>query len=244
MDLERYLQNQLKEIQDFVDKEGVKSPTELKSKNKRLYNSLNRYNLFRFVSWYYNNTTINKEDLVGQVYLTEQNQLKYSFSYIKDFCKDRSITGPANLYRANVTAYSVAYSKGWFEGLFSIPEYGSSWEKEVADLLNEKKIDYLMQADSYSKFSKLDFYIPKFETAIEVQGPRHFVVINSIKRFIECRKSDLKKRNWCKENGIKLLYYVPIHLARKGVNYNNFISYVYTNKKELVNDILKHDRKT
>lgn len=117
MDLERYLQNQLKEIQDFVDKEKVKTPTELRSKNKRLYNSLNRYNLFRFVSWYYNNTTINKEDLVGQIYLTEQNQLKYSFSYIKDFCKDRSITGPACLYRANVTAYSIAYSKGWVRGI-------------------------------------------------------------------------------------------------------------------------------
>ena len=54
----------------------------------------------------------------------------------------------------------------------------------------------------------LDFYLPKYNTAIECQGEQHFIKANKFKKTLEERiYQDLNKNNLCKLNNVKLFYY-------------------------------------
>ena len=84
---------------------------------------------------------------------------------------------------------------------------------------------------------QLDFYIPKYNVAIECQGKQHFIKEsgwrkdNKEEEFNELVERDNKKRKLCEEHGIKLLYY-----SNLGIEYPYK---VYEDKNELLNEILK-----
>lgn len=58
----------------------------------------------------------------------------------------------------------------------------------------------------------LDFYIPLYKLCIEVQGQQHFKFVsfyhNSVLDFIEQKKRDKQKEEWCKLNSIQIVYFV------------------------------------
>ncbi len=87
-------------------------------------------------------------------------------------------------------------------------------EKELSLFLDANHIEYIEQ---YTKpflkngrgVQKLDFYLPKYNIAIECQGIQHFLdvfYINS-KKTNSNIKRDIAKYNKCKSNGIPILYY-------------------------------------
>ena len=82
----------------------------------------------------------------------------------------------------------------------------------------------------------LDFYIPKYNVAIECQGIQHFKPIElfgGIQNYEYTVNHDQKKRELCEQHGIKVFYYA---------NYKYKFPYkVYTNPEELINDIMKID---
>jgi hypothetical protein len=94
----------------------------------------------------------------------------------------------------------------------------SHLEKEVRDKLNELNIDFVQ--GKYHKWLlnegtnhplTLDFYLPNEKIAIECQGIQHFEALKHFggKSRFEYRKSlDVKKKQLCKDNGVKLLYYL------------------------------------
>jgi len=91
----------------------------------------------------------------------------------------------------------------------------------------EKRFDWLGK-------QSLDFFLPKYNTAIECQGIQHFEVVKYFggERAFKYRKeNDIKKYNLCKKNGVKLLYY-------------SFFKYpnVYTDTKKLL-EIIKNGKK-
>lgn len=109
----------------------------------------------------------------------------------------------------------------------------SKLEDEVEKELINNDIEFVRQ----KKFKEmgaleLDFYLPKYNTAIECQGRQHFV---SVDRFggddglEKTLKRDALKRKFCEENGIKLLYY-----GNLGIEYPYF---VFENKEELLKEI-------
>jgi len=56
----------------------------------------------------------------------------------------------------------------------------------------------------------LDFYLPKFNVAIECQGEQHFnsfEYFGGEKSFKERLERDERKKILCKENNVPLLYY-------------------------------------
>lgn len=57
---------------------------------------------------------------------------------------------------------------------------------------------------------KLDFYLPEYNIAIECQGKQHFKPIkhfNGEEGFKKCQDRDIRKKQLCKEHGIKLYYF-------------------------------------
>ena len=87
----------------------------------------------------------------------------------------------------------------------------SQLEKEVETILSETNTEFEQQKKfKWLGRQSLDFYLPKYNIAIECQGEQHFKPINhfgGIKKFNYTIALDKQKQRLCNENGVKLLYY-------------------------------------
>lgn len=91
-------------------------------------------------------------------------------------------------------------------------------ERLIAQLLDNNDIEYIRE-HSFQWLGRqaLDFYLPKYNTAIEIQGEFHFENIRLNGKLIDHTKQmerDIKKYNLCQENGIKIIYLIPTHLMK------------------------------
>lgn len=95
----------------------------------------------------------------------------------------------------------------------------SQLEIEVEKFLKDKKLEYVYQKHfSWLGLQSLDFYLPKFRTAIECQGEQHYRPIDFFggeSRFLLQKRRDNVKENKCKQNNVRLLYYSKSDLADK-----------------------------
>ena len=119
----------------------------------------------------------------------------------------------------------------------------SIMEEEIASLLDSKDIIYLRQVTRktfrWLENLRLDFYLPDYNIAIECQGEQHYRPIDFAGKGVEwANKSfennkirDIRKKNLCKENGVKLFYFAK----EKFVNNEEII----TSKEELLKLINK-----
>lgn len=111
------------------------------------------------------------------------------------------------------------------------PIHGEFWQKpskhlfgEGCPICNESKLEERTRVlltelgitfESQKKFDwlgrkSLDFYLPKYNVAIECQGKQHFIgedFFGGKNGFIERKKRDKEKASLCETNGINLLYY-------------------------------------
>lgn len=110
----------------------------------------------------------------------------------------------------------------------------SHMETEIRTFLNENNVEF----EEQKRFSwlgrlSLDFYLPKYNIAIECQGIQHFEArdfFGGLNSFTETKKRDNRKNNLCTENNVKLLYYA---------NYDyNFPYEVFTDKNKLLETIM------
>jgi hypothetical protein len=57
---------------------------------------------------------------------------------------------------------------------------------------------------------RIDFFLPSLMIAVEVQGQQHFefnpYFHNNMSDFIQSKKRDKEKAQWCEMNNIKLIY--------------------------------------
>lgn len=111
----------------------------------------------------------------------------------------------------------------------------SKLENLVENLLIENNIEYQKQKKFEWLKNKrnlaLDFYLPKYNIAIECQGKQHFNENNfgnETNEVIIYR--DKKKHELCVKNGVKLLYF-----SNLGINYPY---HVIENEDELLKEIL------
>lgn len=77
--------------------------------------------------------------------------------------------------------------------------------------MEDNKIEYEYQKRfDWLKPLSLDFYLPKYNIAIECQGEQHFKIVDffggeeGFKRQVE---RDVLKRKLCEEHEVNLLYY-------------------------------------
>ena len=133
----------------------------------------------------------------------------------------------------------VKYEHNQKEVCIICPEHGEFWQKpmlhlsgcgcpkcnssklenDVRNFLNENKIEFREQKTFNWLKSKnhqyLDFYLPKYNIAIECQGKQHFKPVDFANKGLEWAYQELKKNierdkiknRLCKQNGIKILFY-------------------------------------
>lgn len=103
-------------------------------------------------------------------------------------------------------------------------------ENKILVLLESEGIEFEQEKKfSWLGLMSLDFYLPKYNVAIECQGIQHFKPVKYFggnEGFTYRLRNDLKKKELCEKNGIKLLYF-------SSFNEKN----VYVDTKKLINDI-------
>lgn len=117
-------------------------------------------------------------------------------------------------------------------------------ENEIEILLKKNNIENTPQCNctnlKWLGLQSLDFYLPKLGVAIECQGCQHFRPIKAFRgetTFQKILKRDEQKRKKCSENNVKLTYYTNEHTIPSFIK-DKF--YIYTDKNELINDIINN----
>ena len=115
----------------------------------------------------------------------------------------------------------------------------SKIEKIVFDTLTEGNITFEAQYkyDDENQKNRLDFYLPKYNIAIECQGEQHFKPVDFANKGDEWANElfeknlvrDKYKRVLCENKGIKLLYYIPKKNTVPGYKSNKKFNGLYTN---------------
>lgn len=90
----------------------------------------------------------------------------------------------------------------------------SHLERDVKKMLEKNHIEYIYQCNkkifNWLGGQTLDFYLPKYNIAIECQGIQHFKPIKYFggeKKFEYVKKLDKKKKKLCEQNKINLIYF-------------------------------------
>lgn len=114
-------------------------------------------------------------------------------------------------------------------------------EDTLKKKLEENQIEYIYQVRTkyfqWLGLQSLDFYLPKYNIAIECQGCQHFGRGGWNKNFdfnIQFER-DKMKYNKCKEHNVRILYY-----AKEQLKFD-YIDKVYLNADELI-DIIKENK--
>ena len=87
-------------------------------------------------------------------------------------------------------------------------------EEEMKLWLEKNNIEYIYQyRDKIFGVQSLDFYLPKYNVAIECQGEQHYIPVKyfgGVSKFKKTKRLDNLKKEICENNGIKLIYYVSL----------------------------------
>lgn len=119
----------------------------------------------------------------------------------------------------------------------------SHLENDIRNLLTENGIEFISQCNSktfeWLKRQTLDFYLPKYNIAIECQGRQHYVVVehfsDGLDKIIE---RDERKFNLCKEHEVPIFYFAD----EEFVKYHKFGN-IYSNTNDLLEAIDKYGTK-
>lgn len=117
----------------------------------------------------------------------------------------------------------------------------SKGELIIENILNKYKIEFIPQYKTeWLKKQSIDFYIPKYNIAIEVQGEQH---LNPNKCFGKKElyniivNRDKIKYKLCKENGINIIYFTLIKNLPNG-----YIDKIYNEPEELITDLMNKNK--
>ena len=115
----------------------------------------------------------------------------------------------------------------------------SHLEEEIRLLLTENNIQFEYdKTKTWLGKQRLDFYLPKYNVAIECQGIQHFKPsafsnkMDAKENFDKLRTLDKLKLEKCKENNVKVIYYTDL-------NYKSFLGEkILKDKEKLIKELL------
>lgn len=131
--------------------------------------------------------------LLSDTYINNSEKLLF----IHNQCGRTFESSLANFIYTSVRCCCISESKG---------------EKAITNFLEEKGLNFIKQYKIKDckniKSLPFDFYVPKYNLLIEYQGRQHYMsveIFGGEEQFKAQQRNDNIKRNYCKNNNIKLL---------------------------------------
>jgi very-short-patch-repair endonuclease len=145
------------------------------------------------------------EEFIGKSKLKHDNKYDYSLVEYKNLRSKVKIICPVHgVFEQKADAHKDG------NGCFRCND--SKGEKEIALILEEMKIKYYREFSfkecSYKDILYFDFYLPELNILIEYDGEQHYKPIKYLggeERYLEQKKKDEIKNNFCFKNNITLL---------------------------------------
>lgn len=254
--IEKYRNYGLKEIQEFIDNNGIKTPTELQKINSYLYKRISWLKLTDKIKW---KNKLIKRDL-SHLKTIEDFQNYIDSNNIQSYHQFRD--KHYNVYKKYIilelrkTAVPLKFPDDNVDGKGFV--FRSNWEKELARILTENGIEYerevsfsdLRGKGEKSRPARFDFYLTEYNVLIEIQGPHHFFPYHeklidektqSVEHYLAKRYMDFKKHRYIQEHrkDCKILYYAHGKDGKYLVETYGYPYYVYTDIKLLLEEIKK-----
>lgn len=129
------------------------------------------------------------------------SQIEY-FSWHKKIKPNNVPASPNEHYKDN--GWTTWYAYLGYEKKISLGE------EIVKKTLNKLNVNYIPQYQlGVNGRQKFDFFLPKYNVAIEYDGSQHFMIVNNgwnnKKMFKKIKEWDVRKNKYCKEHRIKLI---------------------------------------
>lgn len=123
----------------------------------------------------------------------------------------------------------------------------SKYEEHILEILIKEKIDFIREK-TFSDLKKgkyrFDFYLPKSNICIEVDGIQHTQNVSYFYKnkteFTKQQERDRRKNSYCLAKGIKL-YRIPYWAIENIKTFNDILQDSFKVKSKWHNDILKED---
>lgn len=176
------------------------------------------------------------EDLISNLSSIHNN--KYTYPNIKEeYVNNRSIITAICPIHGKFNIMVNKHQQG--QGCHICNE--SKLETEISKLLDDNEIEYERQKKfkwlCNVKNMSLDFYLPKYNIAIECQGEQHFRPIDYFggkeEYDIICNRDKIKY-NLCKEHGLNIIYF-----STKEFGNIDYLGNIYCDKERLFEEITR-----
>lgn len=186
------------------------------------------------------------------------SKYKLSENYVKQKCieiseKNNYLVGSFNYeanYKPNIPCKCCICGHHWKQSFANImkgnscpicanrnlKQFNKLYNELIKYFPNQIKREYNLKIKLDKRALRLDIYIPSKKIGIEYQGRQHFKPIKWFggeKSFLKQRENDIMKRDYCKKNNIKLLYFTYNKTDAK----NEYIDKVYTDFNLLLKEI-------
>ena len=172
------------------------------------------------------NKTLSNEEFISKAKKVHGEKYDYSLTKYNGIYNAVEIVCPTHGVFKQVASYHLS-GNGCQKCKRSHLEY------DVEQILLENNIEFVPQyKQQWLGLQSLDFYLPKYNIAIECQGEQHFKPIDifgGINAFKQQQILDKNKLNKCKEHNIKILYY-----SNLGIEYPY---QVYEDKDKMLQEI-------
>lgn len=155
----------------------------------------------------------------------------------------------------------VEYKNNFTKSCITCPKHGEFWqtpdkhlngqgcpkckesklEQNIRVVLDNMNIEYNKEySPTWIKPQRLDFYLPEYDIVIECQGKQHILkspFFNKHEKINIIKKRDEIKYNKCKDNKVKIIYYVEHRYYKQFIK--NDLLYNKNNTFDNINDIIK-----
>ena len=183
-----------------IEKYGVKNPLESKSIRVKTNNTYaTRYKYDNPFSLFNSEEYREKYRIKSYETYKQNNPDKYNYELIYDTLKNHSYTKSSDilgLYPSHLK--KVAITQGWDDLLPKV----SSYERLIADFLNKNNISYISNTRKIIPPYELDFFIPSYNIAIEINGLKW----HSENFGGKGKDYHITKTNMCNKKNIKLIH--------------------------------------
>lgn len=101
----------------------------------------------------------------------------------------------------------------------------SHLENDISVLLANNNIEFIEQKKfKWLGLQSLDFYLPRYNIAIECQGLQHFEPTKHFEYCDTLLKRDKLKYQLCQENNVELLYYTDYNISEEALGKHDIYS--------------------